>query len=208
MSEASVFQSIENVLLRIEEIKNKYGVKSSVHYPGFDGILRTEIDKNKNIEVGETQRAAELSSVSQERNETVEKAVSPEYEDIIKAASEQYKVPESLIKAVIQQESNFQPTAVSKKGALGLMQLMPETAELLGVNDPFDAAENIFGGTRYLRNLINMYGGNLNKALAAYNAGPRRVQDDIPNIPETKDFIQSVLNYYDNFSVYQNTEGF
>jgi len=108
---------------------------------------------------------------------------------------------------VIQQESDFKEDAVSKKGAQGLMQLMPGTAGLLGVEDPFDAEENIFGGTRYLRELIDLYGGNLNKALAAYNAGPNRVGDTIPRIPETVNYIRSVLDYYNQFSKSKESEG-
>ena len=88
------------------------------------------------------------------------------------------------------------------------MQLMPVTAEVLGVENPFDIEENIFGGTRYLRELINRYDGNLNRALAAYNAGPQRVKGVIPNISETVNFIDSVLRNYETFSKYEDNEGF
>ena len=90
---------------------------------------------------------------------------------------------------------------------MGLMQLMPETADSLGVADPFNAEENILGGTKYLRELINLYKGNLNRALAAYNAGPGQVNEGIPNIQETKNFIKSVLRYYDSYSKFKNEEG-
>jgi soluble lytic murein transglycosylase-like protein len=130
------------------------------------------------------------------------------FKKIIQAAAQRYELPEPLIRAVIQQESGFDGSAVSPKGAMGLMQLMPETAGLLGVNDPFDVEENVLGGTRYLRELINLYGGNLNKALAAYNAGPNRVTDEIPNIPETRDYVRSVLDYYESFSKSQEKEEF
>ncbi|MCK4923843.1 MAG: lytic transglycosylase domain-containing protein [Spirochaetes bacterium] len=130
------------------------------------------------------------------------------YDEIIEAAAEQYRIPSALIRAVIKQESNFNAEAVSHKGAMGLMQLMPGTADLLGVDNPFDPEENLFGGTQYLVDLLGRYGGNLNKALAAYNAGPNRVQDNIPNFQETRNFVDSVLYYYESFSKTTDEEGF
>jgi soluble lytic murein transglycosylase-like protein len=130
------------------------------------------------------------------------------YETTIEAAADRFSLPSALIRAVIKQESNFDPRAVSHKGAMGLMQLMPETAESLGVEDPFDPDQNIFGGTRYLVDLINLYEGNLNKALAAYNAGPQRVKTRIPNIPETRDFVDAVLHYYERYSKTTDKEEF
>ncbi len=96
-------------------------------------------------------------------------------------------------------ESNFDPAAVSEKGAMGLMQLMPMTAREMFVQDPFDPAQNIEGGARYLRILANQYGGDPLKTLAAYNAGPdavRRAGEDVPNIPETRAYVRRVLDLY------------
>jgi soluble lytic murein transglycosylase-like protein len=175
MSEETVFQNVERVLLRIEEIKRRFGVNRNPGQSDFQQVLEKQEEKN-----------------------IPENKVT--YDDIIKAASDRYRIPEELIKAVIKQESNFKEDAVSNKGAVGMMQLMPQTSDLLGVEDPFDAEQNIFGGTKYLRQLIDLYSGNLNKALAAYNAGPNRVNNDIPNIPETLGFIESVLDNYNKFS--------
>jgi hypothetical protein len=105
------------------------------------------------------------------------------------------KVSAQLINAVIRQESGNRPCAVSVKGAMGLMQLMPETARELTVADPFDPAQNIQGGARYLGQLLERYNGDLSRALAAYNAGPARVDaaNGIPNIAETQSYVKSIL---------------
>lgn len=121
-----------------------------------------------------------------------------ELQPIIQEAGSRYGVPPSLIKAVIRVESNFNPTAVSPKGAQGLMQLMPETAADLQVADPYDIRENILAGTRYLRMLLEKFNHRLPQALAAYNAGPQRVEKSkaIPPIPETQDYVRQVcLNF-------------
>ncbi|MBM3812885.1 MAG: lytic transglycosylase domain-containing protein [Acidimicrobiia bacterium] len=101
-----------------------------------------------------------------------------------------------LLHAVIQKESSFQPCAVSSKGALGLMQLMPATAAGLGVRNPFDPIDNLYGGARYLGNLLGRYDGNLNLALGAYNAGPAKVDSygGVPPYPETQNFVRGVLS--------------
>jgi len=116
------------------------------------------------------------------------------YDDIVSRAASEYGIPSRLIKAVIHQESEGDPNAVSHAGAKGLMQLMDGTAGDLGVTDPFDPAQNIMGGARYLRQMIDRYEGDLDKALAAYNAGMGRVDeaDGIPDIPETQDYVKKV----------------
>ncbi|HUL61393.1 MAG TPA: lytic transglycosylase domain-containing protein [Anaeromyxobacteraceae bacterium] len=120
----------------------------------------------------------------------------------IRAAADKYKLPEALLVAVMAVESNFDPQAVSEKGAMGLMQLMPATAREMFVSDPFDPAQNIEGGARYLRILANQYSGDPMKTLAAYNAGPdavRRSGEDVPNIPETRAYVRRVLDLYRSY---------
>jgi soluble lytic murein transglycosylase len=119
------------------------------------------------------------------------------YDSMILRNAEAQRLEPALVKAVIAAESNFSERAVSRVGAQGLMQLMPGTAAELGVSDPFEAEENIDGGTRYLREMLDRY-GDLRRALAAYNAGPEAVDryDGIPPYPETEAYVERVMNYY------------
>jgi soluble lytic murein transglycosylase-like protein len=113
-------------------------------------------------------------------------------------ASATYGVDEKLLKAVAKAESNFNASAVSSAGAIGIMQLMPSTASGLGVSDAFDARENILGGAKYLSQLLNKYNGDTSLALAAYNAGSARVDEygGIPPYAETQNYVKKVLAYY------------
>ncbi|MCC6346366.1 MAG: lytic transglycosylase domain-containing protein [Nitrospirales bacterium] len=121
-----------------------------------------------------------------------------EMHSIVEERARQHEVDAGLVKAVIRTESNWNPLAVSPKGARGLMQLMPGTASLLGVMNPFDPVENIDGGIRYLKMLLEKFSGDLPLALAAYNAGPKRVERSysIPSIPETVAYVKKVISHY------------
>jgi soluble lytic murein transglycosylase-like protein len=117
----------------------------------------------------------------------------------VRAAAEKYGLPEALLLAVMAVESNFDPHALSEKGAMGLMQLMPRTAKEMLVSDAWDPEQNIFGGARYLRILANQYQGDLVRTLAAYNAGPeavRRAGGAVPRIPETQEYVRKVVALY------------
>ena len=124
------------------------------------------------------------------------------YDNLITKAAQKYGVEPALIKAVIKAESNFNHRAVSRVGARGLMQLMPATASYLQVQDSFHPENNIDGGVRYLRYLLNLFKGNLPLALAAYNAGENAVSryNRIPPYQETQTYVQRVLNYLDRYN--------
>jgi len=124
-----------------------------------------------------------------------------EFEPIIKSLASEYGVDKSLVKAVIHAESGYNPNAVSSKGAQGLMQLMPKTAQGLKVNNSFDPKDNIRGGVRYLRFLLDTFKGDVTLALAAYNAGLTRVSQygGVPPYAETRNYISKVLTYQKSY---------
>lgn len=119
------------------------------------------------------------------------------YQAEITAAAKKYNLPEKLITSVIKQESNFNASATSAAGASGLMQLMPATARYLGVSDRFDPAQNIMGGAKYLRQMLDQFDNNVETALAAYNAGPGNVKKygGIPPFQETQNYVKKIMNF-------------
>jgi soluble lytic murein transglycosylase len=158
----------------------------------------TYIDRNGIIHFTNVPTAADCRVFIKEKKAKIRYSVPDLYDHFISAAAENHGVSFSLLKAVIKAESDFNPMAVSPKGAVGLMQIMPQNFQLLNVSDPYDPWENIMGGAEYLRYLLDIFDGELSLALAAYNAGPTRVQrcKGIPPIRETKEYVQRVMKYY------------
>lgn len=153
--------------------------------------------------------AAKGDSVRSDFREALQKASYGQTEsmdDIFSEAASRYGLPVSLIKAVAKTESDFNTKAVSHAGAIGVMQLMPGTARALGVNDPFDARENIMGGAKYLRENLDRFNGNIDYALAAYNAGPSSVEKygGIPPYKETQNYVKKVNSYLEGTDLYAN----
>ena len=139
-----------------------------------------------------TQPAAPLTATP------VKRATPVELDTLVQETSEKHHVDPNLVRAVISAESNWNASAVSRKGALGLMQLVPGTAQRLGVGNAFDPAQNVDAGVRYLGMLLDRYNGDLSKALAAYNAGPGVVDrfGGVPNFRETRSYVRKVTATY------------
>jgi soluble lytic murein transglycosylase-like protein len=166
--------------------------------------LFTTADESNYIDVP----TAEINSLSQEQlppppAPAVPPTAGVDIKSVVATASDKHLVDADLIDSVIRAESGFNPKAVSPKGARGLMQLMPGTAAKLGVQDSFDAQSNVDGGTRYLRELLARYNGDLAKALAAYNAGPHRVEqyNGIPPYLETRAYVSNVIRDFNRKKV-------
>lgn len=125
---------------------------------------------------------------------------SNELNSYFKEASDLYGIDTKLLKSIACAESNFNPSCTSSAGAMGIMQMMPETASTCGVNDPYDARQSILGGANYFSQMLNRYDGNITLALAAYNAGPGNVDkyDGIPPFEETQNYVKKVLGYYNS----------
>ena len=146
------------------------------------------VDVLNEVDNAKSRKIPGLNAVSGKTNYT-------EMKDVIDSCAEKYNIDSELIRAMIQVESGWNTGAVSNKGAQGLMQLMPRTAAMLGVTDPFDPVQNIEGGVRYISDLTDKYRGDIEKALAAYNAGPARV--DSGNIPEvSKRYVKNIMAIY------------
>ena len=136
-----------------------------------------------------------------EKPQITDRYSTEKYDSLISDASERHGVSFPLLKAIIKAESDFDPHAVSKKGATGLMQIMPENFKPLGIRDPFDPWENINAGARYFKQMYDRFKGKLALSLAAYNAGPTAVDryKTIPPYEETEEYVRRVLKYYYNY---------
>jgi len=141
-----------------------------------------------------------INLFSSNNNNLSKDQIRKEIMDVVDEASKKYGLDKELILAIIKQESNFDPKAVSYVGACGLMQLMPETAKELGVSDPFDIRQNIMGGTKYIKQLLDQF-KDVKLAIAAYNAGPGNVMkyNGIPPFSETQNYVAKVLDNYINY---------
>ncbi len=189
-------KAIESALLETKPEEGNLSLPLSLPFPPKFPLAQKWFSSAPSLErksqTGETDREEEMSAIL---------PAARDFESIVMEAGEKHGVAPSLIQAVIHVESGGNPMAVSKSGAQGLMQLMPETAAQLGVANPFDPGENIMAGTHYLRLLLDRYGGNLKLALAAYNWGMGNLEKRPAAMPdETKNYIAQVETRYRNIS--------
>jgi hypothetical protein len=159
--------------------------------------VKTVVPKGFTL-LGNVSRTTQSSSVVSTDLSAAEQNNRKKIEEMIREVSARYRVDPALVRAVIQTESNWNTSAVSRKGALGLMQLVPGTAQQLGVNNAFDPKQNLDGGVRYLHTLLERYNGDLDRTLAAYNAGPGAVDraGGIPRYRETREYVHKVTDSY------------
>lgn len=173
---------ITQVFRRISEIESRFG-KASANV-SFQDFLQ-EADKAHGSKALGTYSAGHLEPAG-------------EVVDLVRQSAHKYGVDPALAEAVAKTESDFSPEAVSEAGAVGVMQLMPETAAALGVTDPYNARQNVEGGVKYIKQLLNTFDGDVTKAVAAYNAGPQAVKayNGVPPYAETQDYVKKVLDIY------------
>ena len=159
------------------------------------------IDENGVMHFTNAPTSGKFKLFMRERKVFISKLDSNQFDPIISEASKKYGIEAPLIKAVIKAESDFDPNAISHKGARGLMQIMPMNYRLLNVENPFDPNQSIEGGARYLRDMLDRYKGSLHLSLAAYNAGPGAVDrhGGVHPYPETTEYIDRVMRYYQRY---------
>lgn len=177
----NVVQRIADIEAKIKSVAQTDNQTDNINSTDFAQIMQQNINRNPPPAQVRSMRNIPVANIRQM---------------ILKAAKENNIRPE-LLEAVVQVESGYNPDAVSSKGASGLMQLMPATAQALGVSDPFDPEQNLMGGAKYLRQQLDRFNGDEKKALAAYNAGPGAVTryNGIPPYPETQRYVTKILSF-------------
>ena len=193
-----------------------YPNNSKINSPSFEKVLQSSTKSNfgtllldpqlKSVNASiikespqvSLNRALEEAAALQSNITTPKTSTKSQVLNVVNQISKKYNVDEKLVQALIKQESGFNPKARSKAGAMGLMQLMPSTAKNLGVQDPYNMVQNVEGGVKYLKSMLNKYNGNVILALAAYNAGPNAVDkySGVPPYKETQNYVKSILANY------------
>ena len=193
-----------------------YPNNSKINSPSFEKVLQSSTKSNfgtllldpqlKSVNASiikespqvSLNKALEEAAALQSNITTPKTSTKSQVLNVVNQISKKYNVDEKLVQALIKQESGFNPKARSKAGAMGLMQLMPSTAKNLGVQDPYNMVQNVEGGVKYLKSMLNKYNGNVILALAAYNAGPNAVDkySGVPPYKETQNYVKSILANY------------
>lgn len=183
---------ITQVLQRIQTIEKRFSPNQRQVEGEFQGLMDSEL---KNLKPKPVQSVKQASSPAKSRTDS---GASQDITGMIAQSAYKYGVDPKLVDAVARTESNYMPNAVSSAGAVGVMQLMPETASSLGVTNIYDPHDNIEGGTKYIKQLLTTFDGDVSKTVAAYNAGPQAVKqyNGIPPYDETKNYVRKVLDLY------------
>lgn len=192
---------VKQIQARIAEIEGQFSLQNQ-QLPGMDfaSKLQQEIDKNVTSAASKAhaaQRVRETSAAEHTTAAAQERFANPELARVIHSVAQKYAVDPKLVSAVAEVESGGDQNAVSPAGAVGVMQLMPDTAAGLGIN-PYDMKSNVEGGAKYLREMLDTFDGDVKKAVAAYNAGPNAVKayGGVPPYAETQNYVTSVLDIY------------
>ena len=181
---------------KLEEIQSRVPIKINIlENLSFDSVLNETQNKTNSLTRDNLQYKPSSIGFSPTKGQTLQAI-----EASISNAAKKYDVNPNLVRAIVRQESSFNPNSLSSAGAQGLMQLMPGTARSLGVSNPWDIEQNIEGGTHYIKEQIDQF-GDVSMALAAYNAGPGAVQkyNGIPPYQETQNYVQKVLKYFNEY---------
>lgn len=182
-------------------VTSKQSSISSNDVQSFESVLKNSstVKFGDLISKPSTRVSANLYTAQVNNSVSTDKVSAKEkVQALVSKISRKHGVDEKLVNALIKQESGFNPNAKSRVGALGLMQLMPATAKGLGVTNPLDPEQNVEGGVKYLKSMLDKYNGNIILALAAYNAGPNAVDryDGVPPYKETQNYVKSILSSY------------
>ena len=200
---------VRHVQARIAQLQEQFGLGKNIPGADFSKTLEKEIQKSLGIEAGKETGGTQAAQPAGKTAPAAEAQLQPhkvldnmpladqKLSSLIESAANEYHVDPKLVAAVAEVESNGNQDASSPVGAIGVMQLMPDTAASLGV-DPYDKQQNIEGGAKYLRQMLDAFGGDVQKAVAAYNAGPGAVKDygGVPPYKETQNYVNKVLDIY------------